>query len=89
VYSDEILLDRRAPTISSVRVIDRSPLRLRVRAGDNLSKVRSIEVSSRKSARGHWLPFRHTVTVHGSPRRIFVRVRDGAGNLSAWRSAQP
>jgi hypothetical protein len=86
-YSDDIDLDVVNPRISSVTAASASgSIKLRIRATDNLSKISKIIVNSRKSASGQiTLPFASNVTVKGNKKNLWIRVQDGAGNLSEWR----
>jgi hypothetical protein len=100
-YTDEIILDESLPSVTSARVTPRkggaAPL-LRVRARDRgLSGVGSVQVTNDR--RDPQARFRaHRATIRLSRQRgeralslhktIYVRVRDRAGNLSAWRIAR-
>lgn len=94
-YSDDIVLDTVVPQIvmaslsgaSSASVSGAGRL-LRVKAKDNKSGLASIQVSAGKpKKRAKIMKFRKAVPAPKSG-RVFVRVRDGAGNWSKWRSAQ-
>lgn len=62
---------------------------LRVRARDNASGVTGIQVSvGVRASRARFRPFgRAPVTVRTAG-KIWVRVRDGAGNVSKWKSVR-
>jgi 6-phosphogluconolactonase (cycloisomerase 2 family) len=86
--SDDIILDLVAPQVLSARLA-RSHRRSRmiVRARDNRSGVRRLQMASNRSHPSASRPFARTVKLHGAPRRLWVRVIDGAGNASHWRRA--
>ena len=86
-YSDDIDLDVIAPRISSVQASSASgKTKLKIRATDNLSKISKLIVNSKKSALGQTvLSYASTVTIKGNKKSLWIRVQDGAGNLSAWR----
>lgn len=86
-YSDDIELDVIAPRISSVQASSVSgATKLKIRATDNRSKISKVIVNSRKSDAGQTvLSYASTVTVKGSKKNLWIRVQDGAGNLSGWR----
>jgi DNA-binding beta-propeller fold protein YncE len=84
-FSDDVILDQIAPQVLSARV---RASRLTVRAHDNRSGVRKLQLAS---SRVHPLPVRRfakTVKLRRVPRRLWVRVIDGAGNKSRWRGAK-
>jgi hypothetical protein len=98
-YSDDIILDETRPLVlaasaravsaSSIRGVQaRSQLRrlVQVSARDNASGVAGMQISVGRRDNG--LRFRgysrDTVVVRGAG-QIWVRVRDGAGNVSPWR----
>lgn len=86
-YSDDIDLDVIAPRISSVQASSVSgKTKLKIRATDNLSKISKLIVNSKKSASGQTvLSYASTVTIKGNKKSLWIRVQDGAGNLSGWR----
>jgi hypothetical protein len=98
-YSDDIILDEtrplvlaasaRAASASSIRGVEaRSRLRrlVQVSARDNASGVAGMQISvgRRDKALRFRRYSRNTVVVRGTG-KIWVRVRDGAGNVSPWR----
>lgn len=92
-YTDDIILDTVKPQVLSATLSGSAaaalagPRMVRVKAKDNKSGLASIQVSAgkpKKSAKV--LRFRKAVPAPKSG-RVFVRVRDGAGNWSPWRSA--
>lgn len=100
VYTDDIILDQTAPEVSRARLstgdqrhsvgptTDRARRTLRVAATDNRSGVRRLQYNRVRASTGaHTLRFRRIVTIRSGP-VVYVRVRDGAGNWSAWRRAR-
>jgi DNA-binding beta-propeller fold protein YncE len=58
---------------------------LTIRARDEGSGVRRVQVARRRSHPGRKRRFRRRLAVRGAPGRVWVRVLDGAGNRSRWR----
>ena len=99
-YSDNIILDERKPVVTAARVTPAkgggAPL-LRLTARDRgLSGVRSAQVTNnRRDPKARYRATRATIKLNrrrGERRLtlrkpIYVRVRDRAGNVSAWRRA--
>jgi 6-phosphogluconolactonase (cycloisomerase 2 family) len=85
--SDDIVLDQRPPELIRARArrTERGAARLALRARDNRSGVRKLQVTRNRSRPGRRLRFRRTVKVRRLPRRAWARVIDGAGNPSRWR----
>ena len=100
-YIDDIILDERAPLVTSARVVARkggqAPL-LRLRARDRgLAGVARVQVTNdRRAPSARYRASRATIALThrrgerklSVRKRIYVRVRDRAGNVSAWRLAQ-
>lgn len=92
-YTDDIVLDTVVPHILSATLVPPDPISLtasrrtlRVTAKDNRSGVKSIQISKGKPRKkAKVVRFRKAVAAPGSG-RLFVRVRDGAGNWSKWRA---
>jgi hypothetical protein len=93
-YTDDIILDTVKPKVVSATVggsgavtLAAAQRTLRVRAKDNKSGVASMQVSQGKPRKkAKVVKYRKSLKVAGSG-RLFVRVRDGAGNWSKWRIA--
>ena len=92
-YTDDIILDTIKPQVLSALLSGSGAASLasgrmvRIRAKDNRSGLASIQVSAGKpKKKARVIKFRKAVAAPRSG-RVFVRVRDGAGNWSAWRSA--
>lgn len=88
-YSDDIVLDETRPAVTAAVVRASGARRIvRVRARDNASGVAAIQVcvgarASRDRFR-QWVGGPLVVARSGT---IWIRVRDGAGNVSRWRAA--
>jgi hypothetical protein len=89
-YQDDIILDETRPTIQAATVqapagaaAAAARTRVAVKARDNASGVRRVQFAMKKSRPAKARAFKRSLTVTGR-RPVFVRVRDGAGNLSRW-----
>lgn len=84
-YTDDIYLDLVKPSVRVVAVPFKggNKSRLRLIARDKVSGVASMQLM-RKGKRQGWRPFSKSLRPRGAVRRLRVRVRDRAGNLSAW-----
>ncbi len=87
-YQDDIVLDRRQPVVRVFFIPhhDRSA-RLNLAAKDNASGVSSVQLM-RKGKPGAWRPFTKSVVLRGPATGLSVRVRDRAGNDSAWEKVR-
>jgi DNA-binding beta-propeller fold protein YncE len=85
VTSDDIVLDQRPPEIVSAAQSGRT---LRIRARDGLSGLKQMQVTRDRGKPGRWRAFQSRLTVAKSKRRVYVRVRDAAGNRSHWVAAR-
>ncbi len=93
-YTDDIILDTVKPQVVSATVggsggatLTAAKRTLRVKAKDNKSGIASMQISTGKpKKKAKVVKFRKAVRFSGSG-EVFVRVRDGAGNWSAWRTA--
>jgi|GEM_PF-1154602 len=100
-FSDDIILDRGDPVITSAAVValpgsgaaaktrTRYRSRLVLRARDRLTGITGMQVTRTRGRPGASRPYRARVDLPGRPRPVWVRVRDRAGNHSAWRLARP
>ncbi len=98
-YTDDIILDQRAPLISSARLKrgKGAPL-LRLRARDRgLAGLKAVQVTNdRRRPRAALRAYDSKLRLrrHKGDRRlklgkpVFVRVRDRAGNVSSWRTVE-
>jgi 6-phosphogluconolactonase (cycloisomerase 2 family) len=84
-FSDDVILDQVAPQVLSAKV-RRS--RLLVHAKDNRSGVKKLQLASDKRHPQRARRFTGTVKLQHVPKRLWVRVVDGAGNKSRWRGAK-
>ncbi|HET7574323.1 MAG TPA: Ig-like domain-containing protein, partial [Solirubrobacterales bacterium] len=80
VDADSIIFDRKAPRIDGAAV---SAGKLRISARDNLSGVAQVEQCPSRRDCHAWRRYRPRLAAR--PSGLFVRVRDRAGNVSAWR----
>lgn len=96
-YTDDIILDERAPVIISVSATggqlatardsaQTTRWALRIRAKDSNSGLSGMQVTTSRSRPGRVLPFAARWVAPVPGRRAFVRVQDRAGNWSPWRS---
>ena len=84
--SDTIVLDETRPVVVAARRA--RPDRVRVRARDRLSGVRRVQIAGRRGARTRWRAY-STRRLYAAPHgRVWVRVRDRAGNHSRWRAVR-
>lgn len=90
-YQDDIILDEGRPRVivaEASRVAKRT-LRLRVRGRDALSGVKRMQITTNSGKPGAIIRYRNFTRVRAtSPRRLLVRVRDGAGNWSRWKRVE-
>ncbi len=97
-YIDDIILDESRPSVTSARVaLSRRAAapRLTLRARDRgLAGVASVQVTNnRRKPLAKYRPYRIKLTLVRQPgyrrlsvrKALYVRVRDRAGNVSAWR----
>ncbi|HWH13643.1 MAG TPA: hypothetical protein VNT51_02785 [Miltoncostaeaceae bacterium] len=101
-YTDDIILDQTAPVILAARMAPPSgagalarrgprarPVSVILRARDNLSGVADVQVARSRTASTPWRAYRTRVAATpGARGSVFVRVRDAAGNVSAWREVR-
>jgi hypothetical protein len=96
-YQDDIILDETPPRLVRARISKaKAPKKGRrrttvaLRATDNASGLSKAQVRYRY--RGHMrivaVRYRRRFVVAGTPRRVKVRVRDGAGNFSRWKTTR-
>lgn len=104
-YQDDIILDQTDPevveasfgggasassaTISRSKKPKKRSATLRIRAKDNVSGVLSMQIKLNKGKPRKWQSFKSSIGLTGRSGRISVRVRDRAGNVSAWKRARP
>lgn len=82
-YTDDIYLDTGKPTIRVTAVpFRRGPSKLRLKASDEVSGVTSMQVM-RKGKQQDWQPFKQSLRLRGSTKKIRVRVPGRGGQLLA------
>jgi hypothetical protein len=90
-FQDDIILDETAPTLSTPTVRapakGRGALTLRLKAADNASGVKRVEVR-RRHKRILIAAYKRKLRVKGAPQNLTVRVTDGAGNVSRWKKVK-
>ena len=101
-YSDDIILDQTAPTLSSASgspttVVARATsaagtrqpaVRFRLSASDKTSGVGTVQITTNKAKPGSQVRYASTVTLASASKSFYVRVRDKAGNYSAWKTVK-
>ena len=86
VYRDTIVLDRTRPTIRSARASRRRSLYvIRLSARDGVSGVSTVQVTNDRSKPGPRRRYARRLRHRSRGSRLYVRVRDRAGNLSRWK----
>jgi PKD domain len=86
-FTDDIVLDSVSPVISAAKVthVARRAYRVSLAASDRNSGLAGMQITAKRAKPGRILPFaRHRIYDGKRPR--WARVRDRAGNLSAWRT---
>ena len=91
-FQDDIILDETAPKLSTPTVSApakgrRWPLTLGLKATDNASGVKTVEVR-RSKYRLLVAAYKRKLRLRGSPQKLSVRVKDGAGNASPWKKVK-
>ena len=95
-YQDDIILDQTPPKLLSAALSSRGSaalaaaaptVTLKLKATDNVSGVGGVQVTRNKRKPGKVLKFKKSLKVKSAP-TLYVRVRDKAGNFSAWRKAK-
>lgn len=100
-YQDDIILDQTKPTITQAAALSsrmssrtvmttlgRAAVRefiVRTKAVDKTSGVRKMQITGNKKRPGKWITYKKSRTFRTASTRIFVRVRDGATNVSGWK----
>jgi hypothetical protein len=98
-FTDDIILDETAPTVlaaafgpkagsshrASAAAARARTYTIRVRARDNVSGVAGLQATANRSRPSKLQPYRTTARVKASSSRLWIRVRDRAGNFSRWR----
>lgn len=79
---DDIVLDTRAPLVSSASLARGF---VTIAASDRLSGVASLQLAKRRTAPRRFVRFARRVRLARGASPRWARVRDRAGNVSAWR----
>ena len=98
-FQDDIILDETPPKVTAATVAGASSagagtaraaraFKLRVRASDNVSGVRGLQVTANKRRPGRLKRYRRTLRVSAAKLPLYVRAKDRAGNFSRWRKAR-
>jgi hypothetical protein len=86
-YSDDIVLDTIAPVISKARgVASTNRYRLEISASDENSGLGTLQIATSQTSPGPLLAYTTRPTYQGTSPPQWVRVRDNAGNFSAWHA---
>lgn len=94
--ADDIVLDERAPRLLSATVSSRRTKRalgsrsrtLRLRARDNRSGVKRMQVTRKRAHPGRKRRYVRALRAPKGRGKVWIRVFDGAGNASRWRAAR-
>jgi DNA-binding beta-propeller fold protein YncE len=86
IVSDDIILDQTPPQVvsASLKRLGSRTL-VTIKARDNRSGVQRLQLTRDRRKPGPVRKFASHLLVPGAPRKLYVRVRDGAGNYSPWR----
>lgn len=94
-YQDDIILDETAPSVLLAEFTDTSAVsgaavakrtyHLHVKARDRTAGVSRMQITTNRKHPGEVRRFRNRPTFTASTSKIFVRVRDRAGNWSRWK----
>jgi hypothetical protein len=97
-FSDDIILDETPPVLASASMVGAAGKRsvpvgrggrrvvVATKATDRTSGVASIQVTANRKRPGTAMKYARKVRVRTSSSKLWVRVCDGAGNYSAWKS---
>jgi PKD domain len=96
-YQDDIILDQTPPKVLSAsltsggskaaRTAAKKKVTLKLKATDNVSGVSGVQVTASKRKPGKVLRYKKSLKVKPA-KKLYVRVRDKAGNFSAWRTVK-
>jgi hypothetical protein len=94
-FQDDIILDETSPTLVSAKFAGpgvaaasaglKRTYRITTKVRDNVSGVGRMQITTDRKKPGPAVKYRHTATFKATSARIFVRVRDRAGNWSRWK----
>jgi hypothetical protein len=85
--------DPAAPRLYALGSADSQTLRttlygLELVAADRGSGVAWVQATTSLAHPGQWTPYRATLAIESVTHRLWVRVRDRAGNVSSWQLAR-
>ena len=95
-YQDDIILDQTPPKLLSASLTSggkaasaaaAKKVTLKLKATDNVSGVSGVQATASKRKPGKVLRYRKSLKVKPA-KKLYVRVRDKAGNFSAWRTVK-
>jgi hypothetical protein len=84
--TDDIVLDEAPPEVVAAHLVAGGD-KLAVSARDRISGVETVQVTGHRAHPGAWRKYRRRARYDAPSTRPYVRVRDRAGNRSAWRRA--
>jgi hypothetical protein len=99
-FTDDIILDERPPVVNqasvapaagAARAAGAAKLRtwsVKLKATDPNSGVDAVQIAANKKKPGKFLAYKTKLKVKAPSRKLFVRARDRAGNLSPWKKAR-
>jgi hypothetical protein len=98
-YTDDIILDETPPTVDQATVVPPAgatavhaaklvKYTVKLKASDKTSGVDAVQITAKKSKPGRFLAYKRKLKVRASTRKLYVRARDRAGNLSRWKKAR-
>jgi hypothetical protein len=94
-FQDDIILDETAPSVTAAEIAgselvaakagNRRTYHLRIKARDRTAGVSRMQITTERSHPGHGRRYRSRVDFTAETSKIYVRVRDRAGNWSRWK----
>ena len=99
-FTDDIILDETPPKVEQAAVegaalappaataaAAKRTYTLKIKATDSNSGVKGVYVTANKKKPGKLIKYKRKIKVKATTRKLYVRARDKAGNLSRWRKA--
>ena len=95
-YQDDIILDQTPPKLLSASLTSAGKAAsaaaakkviLKLKATDNVSGVSGVQATTNKRKPGKLLKYKKSLKVTPA-KKLYVRVRDKAGNFSAWKTVK-
>jgi Bacterial Ig-like domain len=97
IYQDDIVLDETAPTLLVAEITDVGPAvsaasvehtyRIRIKGRDRTSGINKMQVTTKRRHPGRKRAYKHRIEFKAKTTKIYVRLRDRAGNWSHWKRA--